>query len=86
MSGLVRGLIILLKRIKLHKIASRQENPGHVVITRGKLGFGEERAAVLWKLSLVSGSRGTYLRKIDHSVSARSSPASCAKEDLTLMW
>ena len=86
MSALVRGLIILLKRIKLHEIASRQENPGCTVITRGKLGFGEKTPAVLWKLSLISGSRGIYLRKIDHSVNARSSPASCAKEDLTLIW
>lgn len=86
MSDLIRGLFILLKRIKLHETESWQENPGHMVIRREKLGFVEERAAVIWKLSLVSGSRGIYLQKIDRSVSARSSSASCAKEDLTIIW
>lgn len=67
MSDLIRGLFILLKRIKLHETESWQENPGHMVIRRGKLGFVEERAAVIWKLSLVSDSRGIYLQKIDRS-------------------
>jgi hypothetical protein len=39
-------------------------------------------SAVIWKLSLASGSTGICFRKIGHSVSAGSSSASCAKEDL----
>lgn len=72
-----RNLIFLLKRIKLLKIESQIENPGHMVITQGKLSF-VEGTAVIWKLSLASGNTGICLRKIDHSASAGSSSA---KED-----
>lgn len=75
-----RNLIFLLKRIKLLKIESQIENPGHMIITQGKLSFVEEGTAVIWKLSLASGNAGICLRKIDHSVSLGSSSA---KEDLS---
>lgn len=57
-----------------------------MVIIRGKLSFVEEGAAIaiIWKLSLASGSTGVCLRKIDHHVNTGSSSASCAKEDLTI--
>lgn len=82
MSALVRSLIILLKRIKLREIASRQENPGHTVIARAserreQQSFGN-CPLFLAAEELTSGKLIT--------VSERSSPASCAKEDLTLIW
>lgn len=81
MSDLFRDLIIWPKRIKLCETEFQLENPGHGVIIGGKLGFVEEAAAVIWKLSLASGSTGICLRKIDHSLNTRSSSASRAKED-----
>lgn len=56
-----------MKSIKLHKIGSQLENPGHVAIIPRKLSFMEEGTAFIWKLSLASGSTGICLRKIDHS-------------------